>query len=59
MERDSKRVVREWNWEIEAEMCRLAAKQDCGRWRLVVWTVLEAIWLVGLFTVIGLFARLQ
>jgi hypothetical protein len=58
MERESKRIVREWNREIEAEM-RRAAKQDAGRWKFVVWAVLEAIWLVGLFLVMGLFARLH
>jgi hypothetical protein len=59
MERESKRIVREWNREIEAEMRRLAAKQDAGRWKLVVWAVLEAIWLVGLFLLMGLFGRLH
>jgi hypothetical protein len=59
MERDSKRIVREWNREIEAEIRRLADRRDDGKWKIVVWTVLEAIWLVGLFAVIGLFARLH
>ena len=59
MERESKRIVREWNQEIEAEMRRRAAEQDKGRWKLVVWAVLEAIWLVALFLVMGLFSRLH
>jgi hypothetical protein len=59
MEPDSTRIVREWNGEIEAEMRRLAAKQDDGKWKLVVWTVLEAIWLVGLFVLMGLFGRVH
>jgi hypothetical protein len=60
MERDSKRIVRQWNREIEAEMRRLAAKRDNGgRWKLVVWTLLEAIWLVVVLAVMGLFGGLH
>jgi hypothetical protein len=61
MEPDSKRIVRQWNREIEAEMRRLApAKRDNGgRWKLVVWTLLEAIWLVVVLAVMGLFGRLH
>jgi hypothetical protein len=59
VERDSKRIVREWNREIEADMRRLAARQDDGRWKIVVWVVLEVIWLVGLFVVLGPFSRLS
>ncbi len=60
MERDSKRIVRQWNREIEAEMRRLAGKRDNGgRWKLVVWTLLEAIWLVVVLAVMGLFGRLH
>jgi hypothetical protein len=59
MERDSKRIVREWNREIEAELRRLAARSDDGKWSIVVWMVLEVIWLVGVFAILGLFARLQ
>jgi hypothetical protein len=60
MERDSKRIVRQWNREIEAEMRRLAAKRDNrGGWKLVVWTLLEAIWLVVVLAVMGLFGRLH
>jgi hypothetical protein len=59
MERDSKRIVREWNREIEAEMRRLAARQDDGKWKIVVWTLLEAIWLVGLVLMLGLLTRLH
>jgi hypothetical protein len=57
MERDSKRIVREWNREIETEMRRLAAGQN-DRWgKVVVWTVLELIWLIAVFMVLGLFVR--
>ena len=59
MERDSERIVREWNREIEADMHRLAARQDDGAWKIVVWVVLEVIWLIGLVAVIGLFSRLH
>jgi hypothetical protein len=59
MERDSKRIAREWKREIEAEMRHLAARQDEGRWRIVVWVVLEVIWLAGLVVVVGLVTRLH
>jgi hypothetical protein len=59
MESDSERIVREWNREIEADMRRLAARQDDEVWKIVVWVVLEVIWLVGLVAVIGLFSRLH
>lgn len=59
MERDSKRIVREWNRQIEAEMRRLAARKDDGKWKLVVWTLLEAIWLIGLVLMVGFLTRLH
>jgi hypothetical protein len=59
MERDSKRIVREWNREIEAEMRRLAAQQDDGPWKIVVWVLLEVVWFVAVFGVLGLIARLR
>jgi hypothetical protein len=59
MERDSKRIAREWNREIEAELHRRAAPQDDGKWKIVVWVLLEVIWLVGLFLLLGLFTRLH
>lgn len=59
MERDSKRIAREWNREIEAEMRRFAEHQH-DRWgKIVVWTVLEVIWLVAVFAVLGLVSRLH
>jgi hypothetical protein len=57
MERDSKRIVREWNREIEADMRRLATQEDEGRWKIVVWIVLWVVWLTGLVAVFGLFHR--
>ena len=59
MERDSRRIVREWNREIEDETRRLAAQQDDGPWKIVVWVLLEAVWLVALVLVLGLFTRLH
>jgi len=59
MERDSKRIVREWNREIEAETRRLATRRDDGPWKIVVWVLLEALWLVALVVVLGLFSRLH
>jgi hypothetical protein len=59
MERDSKRIAREWNREIEAEMRRLAKRQDEGRWQIVVWLILEALWLVGLVGVLAVVSRLH
>jgi hypothetical protein len=59
MERDSKRVVREWNREIDAEKRRLPPRQDDRRWKIVVWVLLEATWLAALVVVLGLFTRLH
>jgi hypothetical protein len=59
MERDSKRIVREWKRDIEAEMRRLAAPQDDGPWKILVWVLLEAVWLGALVVVLGLFTRLH
>lgn len=59
MERDSKRIAREWKREIEAETRRLAAQQDDGKWKIVVWALLEAVWLVGLVLMLGFLTRLH
>jgi heme/copper-type cytochrome/quinol oxidase subunit 3 len=59
METDPKRIVREWNREIEAEIRRRDVRQENGRWKIVVWVVLEVLWFVALFAVLGLFERLQ
>ena len=59
MERESRRIAREWNQEIEAEIRRLAARQEEGWGRVVVWTVLELVWLVAVFVVLGVFSRLH
>ena len=59
MERDSKRIASEWNREIEAELRRIAARGDEGWGRVVFWTVLEVVWLVAVFFVLGVFSRLH
>ena len=59
MERDSRRIAREWNREIEAEIRRFAARHDEGWGRVLVWTVLELVWLVAVFAVLGVFTRLH
>jgi hypothetical protein len=53
---DAKRVVREWNREIEAES-RREARRDEGPWKIVVWVALELFWLVAISAVLGLFSR--
>ena len=58
MEHDSKRIVREWNREIEVEDRHLAAAREDGWGKIVVWTVLELMWLVAVFAVLGLVSRL-
>jgi hypothetical protein len=58
MEPESRRIAREWNREIEAKI-RLAARQEEGWGRVVVWTVLELVWLVAVFVVLGVFSRLH
>jgi len=59
MESDPKRVVREWNREIEAEIRRRDARQEDGPWKIVVWVALAVLWFVALFAVLALFQRLQ
>jgi len=59
MESDPKRIVREWNREIEAEMRRRAARQADGPCKIVDWVALAVLWFVALFVVLTLFERLQ
>ena len=56
MEAYAKRVVREWNREIEAEISR-EVPQDGRPWRIVVWVALEVLWLVALLAMLGVFNR--
>ena len=57
MEPDSKRIVREWNREIEEEIRRRDARRDDGPWKIIVWMALAVLWFVALFAVLGLFER--
>ena len=57
MEPDSKRIVREWNREIEDEIRRRDARRDDGPWKIIVWMALAVLWFVALFAVLGLFER--
>jgi hypothetical protein len=59
MESDPKRIVREWDREIEAEMRRRDARHEDGPWKIIVWVALAVLWFVALFVVLGLFERLQ
>ena len=59
MESDPKRVVQEWNREIEAEMRRRSARGEDGPWKVVVWVALAVVWFGVVFAAIGLFERLQ
>ena len=59
MERESRRIAREWNREIEAEIRRLDARHEQGWGRVVVWTVLELVWLVAVFVALSVFSRLH
>jgi len=56
MEAYAKRVVREWNREIEAEV-RREVPQDGGPWKIVVWVAVEVLWLVALLAILGVFNR--
>jgi hypothetical protein len=58
MDHDGKHIAREWDREIEDEIRNFAGVPH-DRWgNIVVWAVLEAIWLVAVFAVLGLVSRL-
>lgn len=57
-ERDSERIVRQWNREIEDEARRAEARERAnnGPWKAVTWTALWVVWLgllVALFVPIA------
>ncbi len=54
-ERDSKRIVRQWNREIEDEIRRAAAHDGdaAGPWKAVTWTVLWVLWLALLILLLA------
>jgi hypothetical protein len=58
MQSDPKRVVRDWNREIEGEIRRNARQED-GPWKVIVWVALAMVWFGVLFAAVGLFERLQ
>jgi hypothetical protein len=57
MESEPKRIAREWNREIEAEIRRRDGRQEDGPWKIVVWVALEVVWFIALFAMLGLFER--
>ena len=53
-EQDSKRIIRQWNREIETEIRRERARErDDGPWKAVAWAALWLVWLVGLVALLG------
>jgi len=53
-ERDSKRIIRQWNREIEAEIRRERSRErDSGPWKAVVWAALWLLWLGALVALLG------
>ena len=52
--RDSKRIARQWDREIEDEIRREAARQDAGfPWKAVTWAGLWVLWLALLVALVG------
>jgi len=53
-ERDSKRIIRQWNREIEDELRREAARDaHSGAWKAVSWAALWVLWLLALAAFLG------
>ena len=57
MEPDPKRIAREWNREIEAEIRRLAEREDGGWGRNLIWTLLAFAWFVLVLECFGVLPR--
>lgn len=57
MDPDPKRIVREWNREIEAEIRRLAGKGGRGWGRNLVWVLLALVWLLLIIGFLGILPR--
>jgi hypothetical protein len=57
MEPDPKRIAREWNREIEAEIRRLAEKENPGWGRNLVWTLLAVAWFLLVLECFGVLPR--
>ncbi len=52
-EQDRRRIIREWNREIEDETRRLAVRTDDGPWKLVAWGALWLVWLGALLALVA------
>ena len=53
-QRDSERIARQWNREIEDEIRREAARAaGAGRWKAVSWAGLWLLWLALLVVLLG------
>ena len=52
-EQDRRRIIREWNREIEDETRRLTVRTDDGPWKLVAWGVLWLVWLGALLALVA------
>ena len=53
-DRDSKRIIRQWDREIEDEIRREAARDTGGgRWKAVSWAAAWLLWLVLLVALIS------
>lgn len=52
-EPDPKRIAREWNREIEADIRRRAQRRDEGPWKIVVWLLLAAMWFAALYEMVA------
>ena len=51
---DSRRIIRQWNLEIEDELRRAAARDQAGgRWKGVVWGALWVLWLALLVALLA------
>lgn len=57
MDRDPKRIAREWNREIEAEIRRLAERRGGGWGRNLVWALLALAWLLLVMAGLGILPR--
>lgn len=54
-QRDSKRIIRQWDREIEDEIRREAAAREAadGPWKAVAWAALWLFWLMLLAALVG------
>jgi hypothetical protein len=53
-EGDSKRIIRQWNREIEDDLRRDAARDaQSGAWKAVSWAALWLLWLLALVGFLG------